>query len=131
MLHKFTLITKKQIKQQNLLLKHLKKLLLIKMLYYQWTQILKPRTSTIFESMNFSEFYLFYHVAVDDGKSLLLTTADQHRTVDLHTIDVDAILVKRAATYIVLARQLVVGAYSRLRGHKFLYGISRGAGHAF
>jgi len=40
------------------------------------------------------EVNLLDHVAVDDGESFLLSAADEHRTIDFHAIDIDAVLVE-------------------------------------
>ena len=48
-------------------------------------------------------------VGVDDAQAFLLATADQLRTVDLYTVDIDQILVEGATTHGVLRRELVVG----------------------
>ena len=72
------------------------------------------------------EVDLLHHIAVDDGQTLLLTTADEQGTIDLDTIDVHEIFVERTASNVVLAREFVVRRYSGLRGNQFLYGISRG-----
>ena len=76
------------------------------------------------------EVDLLHHIAIDDGKSLLLPTADEHRPVNLHTIDVDAVLVERTAAHIILARKLVMGADASLRGNKFLYRIAARGRHS-
>ena len=50
------------------------------------------------------EVNLLHHVAVDDGKSLLLSAIDEHGAVYLYAIDIDAVFVERATAYVVLAR---------------------------
>ena len=77
------------------------------------------------------EVNLLHHVAVDDREALLLSAADEHGAVDLYAVDIDAVLVEGAATDVVLARQLVVCADARLRGHKLFHGVSARARHAF
>ena len=77
------------------------------------------------------ESNLLHHVAVDDAEAFLLTGTDEQRTIDLHMVDVYGIFVERASSHIILARQLVVGAYASLLLHQFLYGIACGRGHLF
>ena len=47
--------------------------------------------------------YPFDHVGVDDRKPLLLSAADKERTINLHTVDVDGVLVERSAAHVILA----------------------------
>ena len=49
-------------------------------------------------------------VRVDDAEPFLLSAADELGTVDFHPVDVDQVLVERAAADGVLRRELVVGA---------------------
>ena len=74
------------------------------------------------------ELYALYHVGVDDGEPFLLSGGDEHRAIDFHAVDIDAVLVERPATDVVLRRELVVGGDTGLRGHQFLDGIAGGRG---
>ena len=76
------------------------------------------------------EVNLLHHIAIDDGKSLLLSAIDEHRPVNLDAIDIDAVLVERAATNVVLAAQLVMGADASLGCHKLFDGIAARRGHS-
>ena len=75
------------------------------------------------------EVDFLHHIAVDDGESFLLTAADEHGTIYLYTVDIDAVLVERTAADVILAGELVVGADARLGGDKLLDGIAARAGH--
>ena len=60
----------------------------------------------------------------------MLTATDEHRPVNLHTIDVDAVLVERTTTDIVLTAQLVMSADTSLRGNKLFYCVAACRGHS-
>lgn len=49
------------------------------------------------------------HVGIDDAKAFLLATTNQHGAIDLYVVDIDKILVERAATDRILRRHLIVG----------------------
>ena len=49
------------------------------------------------------------HVGVDDAQSLLLSTAHEEGSVNLHLVDIHRVLVKGSAPDIVLRRQFVMG----------------------
>ena len=76
------------------------------------------------------ELHTVHHVGVDDREAFLLATADEHGTIDLHAVDIDAVLIKGAAADVVLRGELVMGGNAGLRSHEFLHGIAAGAGHA-
>ena len=77
-----------------------------------------------------TEVHLFHHVAVDDREALLLPTADEQRTIYLHTVYRNAVLIEGTSTHVVLARQLVVCADTCLCGNEFLHCVARRTGHA-
>ena len=79
------------------------------------------------------EIDLSHHVGVDDTHTLLLTRADELRTIDLDAVDIDAVLVVGTAAHHILRTHLVLGADTRHRGqHRFdtaARGIGRAAQH--
>ena len=64
------------------------------------------------------------HIGIDDGETLLLARTHKHGTIDLYTVDVDAVFIEGTAAHVVLRREFVVGGNTGLRGNDFLHGIA-------
>ena len=50
---------------------------------------------------------VLHHLGVHEAQSFLLTATDEQRTVHLNAVDIDRVLVKRTAAYVVLATEFV------------------------
>ena len=74
------------------------------------------------------ELDVAYHIGIDDAETLLLAAPHELWTVDLHSVDVDGILVKRSASDGILRAHLVAAVHARHRGEHRLHAASRHVG---
>ena len=66
-----------------------------------------------------------HHIGIDHRESFLLTATNEERAEHLDVVDIDAVLVERTASNVVLRRQLVVCRHACLTLNHLLDGIAR------
>ena len=64
---------------------------------------------------------VLHHLGVHEAQSFLLSATDEQRTVHLNAVDIDRVLVKRTAAYVVLATEFVGLAHTGESDKQALY----------